>query len=158
MARGGPGRSAIVDWSNARHGFGLSADVAIRCDNDDEVVEGVIRAIKAQPGADTGGADFVWGRLRELEYARGWDVPAADHQESGPGETSTAEATWMENDGGGSKLSAVVEAPPSRASPRCIAAMAGPKRGAHRVQRHGGHARVLPGCSGCSSGSGRSTG
>jgi RNA exonuclease 1 len=100
---GEPRRSAIVDWSNARHGFGLSADVAIRCENDDEVVEGVIRAVKAQPDTDTGSADFVWGRLRELEYARGW----ATDQESGPGET------LIEGDGGGS-LSAAVGAAVAR--------------------------------------------
>ena len=131
-----PDASAIVDWSNARHGFGLSADVAIRCDNDDEVVEGVIRAIKAQPDTDTGGADFVWGRLRELEYARGW----ATDQESGPGET------LIEGDGDGRRRrrQAVGGGRRRRRARRRGARRHGAGRGARRVQRDGGHARVLP--------------
>jgi RNA exonuclease 1 len=102
-----PGRSAMVDWSNARHGFALSADIAIRCENDDEVVEGVLRTIKAQPDTGDCGVDLVWARLRELERARGWDVPAADNEAPNK-EAASERATSIENDGGRGKLPAAV--------------------------------------------------
>ncbi|KAI9870272.1 MAG: hypothetical protein M1830_004458 [Pleopsidium flavum] len=51
------------------------AKVCIGCENDEQVVEGVRRAVngdedgKLVPG---GGVDFTWARLRELEWLRGW--------------------------------------------------------------------------------------
>ena len=51
------------------------AKVCIACVNDDQVVEGVGKAVngdddgKLVPG---GGVDFTWARLRELESFRGW--------------------------------------------------------------------------------------
>ena len=70
------GRSSVaVDWGDPRKGPGGGATIAIGCQTDEEVKEGIIRAIKGDtdgkeiPG---GGVDFVWGRLRELEYLKGW--------------------------------------------------------------------------------------
>jgi RNA exonuclease 1 len=66
---------AIVDWGSPERGFGSQAAVAIGCDNDEEVVAGVERAIcgdEANPRIPAGGVDFAWARLRELEVLRGW--------------------------------------------------------------------------------------
>ncbi|KAI0997664.1 putative exonuclease [Podosphaera aphanis] len=67
--------SAAVDWGNPKKGPGAAADFTISCKSDEEIVNGIIRAIKGDhdgkeiPG---GGVDFVWGRLRELEALKGW--------------------------------------------------------------------------------------
>ena len=68
---------AIIDKNSAcseRH-WGKMASVYIRCDTDQEVVEGVKRAVLGDPdGAIVpgGGVDLTWARLRELEALRGW--------------------------------------------------------------------------------------
>jgi RNA exonuclease 1 len=67
--------SAMVDWGDPKKGAGAAAMHVIGCKSDEEVVEGVIRAVKGDhdgkeiPG---GGVDFVFGRLRELEALKGW--------------------------------------------------------------------------------------
>ncbi|GAB7352683.1 hypothetical protein MBLNU459_g3044t1 [Dothideomycetes sp. NU459] len=77
---------AVVDWGDPKRGFGGGAAVAIACENDDDVVQGVRRAVlgsSATATKDQGdgrreetipahGCDFVWARLRELEALRGW--------------------------------------------------------------------------------------
>ncbi|KAK2804075.1 hypothetical protein FQN51_002606 [Onygenales sp. PD_10] len=66
---------AVVDWGSPERGFGAQATVALGCNNDDEVVAAVNRAVNGDedgrvvPG---GGVDFTWARLRELEVFRGW--------------------------------------------------------------------------------------
>lgn len=67
--------SAAVDWGDPRKGPGAAANFPIGCKNDEEVMEGVIRAVKGDPdGRDIpgGGVDFVWARFRELEALKGW--------------------------------------------------------------------------------------
>lgn len=67
--------SAMVDWGDPRKGPGGASTYPIGCKNDEEVMEGVIRAVRGDidgkeiPG---GGVDFVWGRFRELESLKGW--------------------------------------------------------------------------------------
>ena len=67
--------SAMVDWGDPKKGAGAAATHVVGCKSDEEVVEGVIRAVKGDhdgkeiPG---GGVDFVFGRLRELEALKGW--------------------------------------------------------------------------------------
>lgn len=67
--------TAAVDWGNPSKGPGAAANFPIGCNDDEEVMEGVIRAVngdddgKEIPG---GGVDFIWGRLRELESLKGW--------------------------------------------------------------------------------------
>lgn len=67
---------AIIDWGSPERGFGAQATVAIGCDNDDQVVEGVKLAVRGGEEANmtipADGVDFAWARLRELEVARGW--------------------------------------------------------------------------------------
>ncbi|KUL89645.1 hypothetical protein ZTR_00551 [Talaromyces verruculosus] len=67
---------AIIDWGSPERGFGAHATVAIGCDNDDQVVEGVKLAVRGGEEANmtipADGVDFAWARLRELEVARGW--------------------------------------------------------------------------------------
>jgi len=66
---------AIVDWGDPRRGHGTHADVAVGCDNDAEVAEGVRKVIQGDEAGDMAsrqGVDFVWARFRELEAIRGW--------------------------------------------------------------------------------------
>ena len=66
---------AIVDHSASVRSFNSVADVCIRCENDDEVVSGVKRAVAGdEDGAVVpgDGVDFTWARLHELEVLRGW--------------------------------------------------------------------------------------
>ncbi|KAL6168380.1 hypothetical protein ACJQWK_06028 [Exserohilum turcicum] len=74
---------AVIDWGDPNRGHGGQARVAIGCKTDAEVVEAIDRTLKGQAeGKDgtTDKIDFVWGRLRELELARGWwdDAKSAD--------------------------------------------------------------------------------
>lgn len=74
---------AVIDWGDPNRGHGGQAKVSIGCKTDDEVVEAIDRTLKGQAEGRDGTADqidFVWGRLRELELARGWwdDAKSAD--------------------------------------------------------------------------------
>ncbi|KAK5084219.1 hypothetical protein LTR05_005295 [Lithohypha guttulata] len=68
--------SAMVEYGTPERGYGKDATYTIGCQNDDEVVQGVVRAVKGDNFYDfeipAGGVDFVWGRLRALEFVRGW--------------------------------------------------------------------------------------
>ncbi|KAK9773670.1 putative Exonuclease domain-containing protein [Seiridium cardinale] len=67
--------SVMVDWGDPMKGAGAAATWRIGCKSDDEVVEGVLRAVKGDPVAEEiphGGADFVFARFRELEALQGW--------------------------------------------------------------------------------------
>jgi RNA exonuclease 1 len=67
--------SAMIDYGTPERGYGKEAAVHVGCQSDQEIVNGITRAIKGDadgkevPG---GGVDFTWGRLRELESFRGW--------------------------------------------------------------------------------------
>jgi RNA exonuclease 1 len=67
--------SAAVDWGDPKKGAGAAATFTIGCKSDEEVMEGVIRAVQGDvdgkeiPG---GGVDFTFGRFRELEALKGW--------------------------------------------------------------------------------------
>jgi len=66
---------AIVDHAASVRTFNGVADVCIQCENDDEVVSGVKRAVAGdEDGAVVpgGGVDFTWARLHELSALRGW--------------------------------------------------------------------------------------
>jgi RNA exonuclease len=67
--------SAAVDWGDPRKGPGSAANFPIGCKSDEEVMEGVIRAVKGDPDGKEipgGGVNFVWARFRELEALKGW--------------------------------------------------------------------------------------
>lgn len=79
--------SAAVDWGNPSKGPGAGATHAIECRSDEEVTEGIIRAVQGDPdGAEirAGGVDFVFARMRELEALRGWWNKNRSHDGSGP--------------------------------------------------------------------------
>ncbi|PGH16154.1 hypothetical protein AJ79_01921 [Helicocarpus griseus UAMH5409] len=66
---------AVVDWGSPERGFGSQATVALGCNNDEEVVAAVNRAVNGDEDGSVvpgGGVDFTWARLRELEVFRGW--------------------------------------------------------------------------------------
>lgn len=74
---------AVVDWGDPTRGHGGQAQLAIGCQSDLDITEGIERAVKGQAEGRDGTAekvDFVWGRLRELELVRGWwqDARSAD--------------------------------------------------------------------------------
>lgn len=119
-SRGKSRESAIVEYGTPERGFGKDATYKIACENDDEIISGVLRASHGDTSSDsrneqdnendvtdiaaegpennglttkqqepanterqppnqipTGGADFIWGRLRDLEAIRGWNTPPA---------------------------------------------------------------------------------
>lgn len=66
---------AVVDWGDPARGHGAAADVAIGCETDAQVVDGIRRVVSGGGPDQNDGlqlVDFVWGRLRELEVIRGW--------------------------------------------------------------------------------------
>jgi RNA exonuclease 1 len=77
---------AVVDWGDPTRGHGGQAQVAVGCKSDDDVVEGINDSLSGLVEGKNGmaeKADFVWGRLRELELVRGWwdDAKTADVEE-----------------------------------------------------------------------------
>ncbi|KAJ4345864.1 uncharacterized protein N0V89_011999 [Didymosphaeria variabile] len=66
---------AMVDWGNPNQGLGAQAKVAIGCDSDSEIVQGIKHALSDLAVGKSGTTeqiDFVFARLRELELVRGW--------------------------------------------------------------------------------------
>ncbi|EXJ88384.1 hypothetical protein A1O1_05314 [Capronia coronata CBS 617.96] len=100
--------TAIVEYGTPERGFGRDATYKIACENDDEIVQGVLRAAH---GGDTspdmpadstthpadeipaGGVDFIWSRLRDLEAVRGWNNLPQSSTTSTTGEASTSNNT-----------------------------------------------------------------
>ena len=84
--RAGTRLGAVVDWGRPEKGIGATAAVCIGCQDDDDVVRGVDGALSG-PATDSpvppGGVDFVWARLRDLEFARGWSEPPGPPPEPG---------------------------------------------------------------------------
>lgn len=67
--------SAAVDWGQPSKGPGAGATHQIPCRDDEDVTNGVIRAVQGDPDGREirgGGVDFVWARMRELEALQGW--------------------------------------------------------------------------------------
>lgn len=67
--------SAMIDWGDPMKGAGAASNYPIGCKSDDEVVQGVERALFGDPLAEqipAGGVDFVFARFRELEALQGW--------------------------------------------------------------------------------------
>ncbi|KAI5923332.1 hypothetical protein F4810DRAFT_217640 [Camillea tinctor] len=67
--------SAMIDWGDPMKGAGAASTFPIGCKSDEEVLEGVIRAVQGDPAAEeipAGGVDFVFARFRELEAYQGW--------------------------------------------------------------------------------------
>jgi RNA exonuclease 1 len=90
-----PRAGAVIDWGRPERGVGAPAAVCVGCRSDDEVVQGVRKAVLGAGDAaladvdmdvPADGVDFVWARLRELELARGWSSgkPGRDGGSSGP--------------------------------------------------------------------------
>ncbi|KAF2682411.1 hypothetical protein K458DRAFT_390904 [Lentithecium fluviatile CBS 122367] len=66
---------AVIDWGDPNRGHGAQAQAAVGCESDSDVVQAIGHALHGQVEGKDGTAekiDFVWGRLRELELARGW--------------------------------------------------------------------------------------
>ena len=66
---------AVIDWGDPSRGHGAHAAVCIGCESDEDVVQGIGKAIQGLAADKRGNAqkvDFVWARLRELELVRGW--------------------------------------------------------------------------------------
>lgn len=72
---GNPRTTAIVDYGTPERGYGKDATHAIGYKTDEEIVQGVKRAVTGDADGSPikgGGVDFVWARLREFESFRGW--------------------------------------------------------------------------------------
>lgn len=67
--------SAAVDWGDPTKGLGAGATYQLGCRSDEDVTTNTIRAVLGDEDGSVirgGGADFVWGRMRELEALQGW--------------------------------------------------------------------------------------
>ncbi|KAF7924340.1 uncharacterized protein EAE98_007391 [Botrytis deweyae] len=95
--------SAAVDWGDPKRGPGGAATFSIGCSSDEQILEGVIRAVNGDPDGKTipgGGVDFVWGRFRELEDLKEWNnqrLPRAPESKSSAADGNGA-ATTEAND------------------------------------------------------------
>ena len=71
-----PGKTgAMVDRGPPEKSFGSTASFSIGCESDEAVYAGIRRAVLGDfDGAEipSGGVDFTFARLRELEAVRGW--------------------------------------------------------------------------------------
>lgn len=103
---------AIVDWGRPEKGPGALAQLHIGCQNDEEVIEGIRVAVLGSeddarvPG---GGVDFVWARLRALEYLRGWRMTDTfPKPEDAPADTKPDDMAPSQNDPGAKRTSEAV--------------------------------------------------
>ncbi|PNY24831.1 exonuclease [Tolypocladium capitatum] len=67
--------SAAVDWGQPCKGMGAGATYQLGCESDEEVATSVIRAVQGDADGReirSGGVDFIWARMRELETLQGW--------------------------------------------------------------------------------------
>jgi RNA exonuclease 1 len=66
---------AFIDWGKSNRAYAAPAQVAINCQSDAEVAQGIEQAVKGLAVGEDGATtkvDFVWAHLRELEFSRGW--------------------------------------------------------------------------------------
>lgn len=78
-----PRIGAVIDWGDPNRGHGGQAQVSVGCRTDAAVVKAIESTLNGQVESKDGTnekVDFIWGRLRELELARGWwdDAKTAD--------------------------------------------------------------------------------
>lgn len=113
---------AVVDWGNPMRGFGAAATVSIPCETDQEVVDGVKRAVlgdKADTKIPKGGCDFVWARLRELEALRGWfdksRINESSERLAKVASTTTSDDTKAETNGS-TNANSTTSPPPSQST------------------------------------------
>lgn len=68
--------TAAVDWGEAKRSVSGQAEIVFDgCKSDEEVEQGILRAVSGDPDGAVvkgGGVDFVWARMRELEALQGW--------------------------------------------------------------------------------------
>ena len=65
-------RTAIVEHGTPEKGLGRLAHLHVGCQNDDEIVDGLVDTMGKDGSKEK--VNFVWGRLREMERARGWNT------------------------------------------------------------------------------------
>lgn len=89
--------STMVEYGTPERGYGKDATHTIGCQNDQDVVKGVLRAVKGDDYFEfeipAGGDDFVWARLRALEFARGWVTGANSQAQATTGVDATQAET-----------------------------------------------------------------
>lgn len=71
--------SRVVDWGNPTRFHGSTAESCVHCTSDEDVVEGIRKSLD---GSAASKPDFLWGRLHELEVARGFRSNDRDGVES----------------------------------------------------------------------------
>ncbi|KAI0154850.1 hypothetical protein GGR57DRAFT_465230 [Xylariaceae sp. FL1272] len=67
--------SSMIDWGDPMKGAGAASTYPIGCKSDEEVLQGVIRAVQGDVVGEeipAGGVDLVFARFRELEAKQGW--------------------------------------------------------------------------------------
>jgi len=64
--------TAIVEHGTPEKGLGRLASIHVGCQDDGEIVAGIVRMIRLQGPKER--VNFAWGRLREMEKVRGWNT------------------------------------------------------------------------------------
>ncbi|RMD39616.1 hypothetical protein DV735_g5510, partial [Chaetothyriales sp. CBS 134920] len=78
-------KSAMVDYGNPERSFGQHATVKVGCQDDDDITRGLLDILHKENDDTSQQLSFIWGRLRDLEKARGWDSNKDRHNLPDPG-------------------------------------------------------------------------
>jgi len=94
---------AVVDWGDPRRGIGSTADAVVGCDSDEQVVDGIKKAVNGDPedknsNIPVNGVDFVWGCLRDVEALRGWRNVARTHTNSDSNQETSSNGQAAEDE------------------------------------------------------------
>jgi RNA exonuclease 1 len=68
--------SAAIDWGDVMRSMCAQATFPLSCRSDAEVADAVVRAVEGDAAGQeipAGGVDFVWARMRQLEFLQGWN-------------------------------------------------------------------------------------
>ncbi|KAF3217517.1 hypothetical protein TWF191_008493 [Orbilia oligospora] len=63
---------AVIDYGDVQKKFGTVAQFTKRGNDDDQIVEGVLKAANGDDISGIAPVDFTWAQLRDLNTTRGW--------------------------------------------------------------------------------------
>ncbi|RMZ85099.1 hypothetical protein DV738_g70, partial [Chaetothyriales sp. CBS 135597] len=82
-------KSAMVDYGNPGRSFGQHATVKVGCQDDDKITRSLVDLLHKENDNSSQPLAFIWGRLRDMEKARGWDSNQERYTFSNPIQTAT---------------------------------------------------------------------
>ncbi|KAK6504106.1 hypothetical protein TWF506_002318 [Arthrobotrys conoides] len=63
---------AVIDYGDVQKKFGTVAQFTKRGNDDDQIVDGVLKAVNGDDISGIAPVDFTWAQLRDLNTTRGW--------------------------------------------------------------------------------------